>query len=221
MTLITRLMTNQRTLLLADGRITQSAFPLPIIKSDSEKKIINLNNGSIGLSGSAEFGDYIVGSPPEYKGKREFRVYEEIQTYLNENKINSLNRQTIENIGAILNAKINEFHNGKYFDSGPAPINLFITYFEKKLYNVKLTIRKSGNRYIMEMSNVEDDPIVDNFYFDINLPIEKDNFLVLLHETSKEIYGEDLSSKILNNMNEDEIKAFGLTLYEKFNGLTP
>lgn len=215
MTLITRLITNERTILFSDGRKIEYRGNSPIIISDQEKKIINLLNGSIGISGAADFGKFIPSGLPGIDGHREFKVYDELQNYLLINEIDNLNANVLKNMANYLTGKINVYHEG-FLTSGPSDIDLFITFHEGTFTHIRLKIWKENDKYVWQDNNIEFDSDFDDFLFCTNLYFKDNQFLSLLNVTALKIYCEELNSELINQMDEGEIREFGVLLYEKF-----
>ena len=218
MTLITRLITHNRTIFLADGRITFKSYPDPIVKTDSELKLIKISNGIIGLSGAADFGEYIPSLPgrPYTEGTRRFKVFDTLNGYVIKNNIKILNNQIIENIVQNLNDSINENHNGKYLDSGPPDINIFVSLRDINLFHFRILLNRSYNRYRFYITPFTENIINQNFDFDTNLEMEKVDFLNLLNEASNYVFQTDLNGDLLNIMSNSEIIEFGSCLYERY-----
>jgi hypothetical protein len=218
MTLITRIITKDRTILFADGRITSRRIDKFDVITNTERKLIILPQAIIGISGAAEFGNWSPSSDnsPYSHGKREFRVFNVISDYINDKKIQSFDNEIIVSIGDYLKDCINSAHSGKYFDSRPSDINLFITIKSDNIQNFRLILRKTYHPFICEVLELPSDS--NNFIFDLNLndTIDKHDFLELLDQVSCDLFGTKLNEDIINTMTSQDLLDYGNLLYTKF-----
>lgn len=214
MTLITRLITKERVIFLADDKISYGETNIPSIYNAI--KIVKHENCLIGQSGTNDFGPWVK-SKSAPLGGGQYTVIETIQEYFKETNTKLVSKEALDKLMTNLVSTFEPFHNVNTAGNGNINIQLLISYLEpnNKLMHTKIEIRKSDNGYKSIMEDYK--PIDSQFEVDINLDIYKEDFLKILHETSNIIYEKNLNSDILNNMDEKEIIEFGTILYKKYN----
>lgn len=218
MTLITRIITKDRTITFADGRITSRKIDKFDVITNTERKLIILPQAIIGISGAAEFGNWSPSSDnSSYShGKREFRVYDIISNYISNSKIESFDSEFIVSIGNYLKDCVNSAHSGVYFESRPSDITLLVTILNKRIQNFRVIIRKTHGPFTCEIFELSSD--IKDYDFDINLYeyINNHDFRKLLDQVANEIFQTNLSEELINSMTDQNIIEFGTLLYEKF-----
>ncbi len=214
MTLITRLITNNRTIFLSDGRIT-SNYDCKI-KTDTAQKLIKLSNGIIGLSGATEFGEWSQNESQKSEGKREFKVFDNIKEHILSNNYTILNSLTAENIFQNLKDCINKNHSGINFSNGPRYINILISFKLEKMNHSKVIVNRTAHNYHIEYLPRSFDLDSQKFDFDTNLKTEKGIFLKLLNDASNHVFKKDLNDELINSMGNDDIKKIGIHLYRSY-----
>lgn len=218
MTLITRIITKDRTILFADGRITSRRIDKFDVITNTERKLIILPLAIIGISGAAEFGNWSPSSDnsPYSHGKRQFRVFNVISDYINDKKIESFDNQFILLLGNYLKDCVNAAHSGVYFASRPSDITLLVTILNERIQHFRVIIRRTHGPFTCEIFELPS--IIENYDFDINQyeSINSHDFRELLDQVANEIFQTNLSEELINNMNDQNIIEFGTLLYEKF-----